>query len=197
MIICLLHFVHFVVPMGIFPTGNLGHFSQGKPAATELESHYPTLINNKVHAGSFHGSVIHRTLTWTTGSLSCIRDRFYVCVYTLGLGTPTASQHENLRLGKTLTNFVLVLPTGVRTLSLWILSPMFCQLSHPITPNMQLNMITRKEVQSISHLHGDLSEGGEVSVFDGLDHLLCVFRHQLDSPLHQLARCPRRLHPLC
>ena len=27
-----------------------------------------------VQAQSFHVSVIHRTLTWTTGSLSCIRD---------------------------------------------------------------------------------------------------------------------------
>ena len=34
-----------------FSMGNLGRFPQGKPAATEL--HYPTLINYKVHAGSF------------------------------------------------------------------------------------------------------------------------------------------------
>ena len=46
---------------------NLGHFPQGKTAATE--SHYPTLINYKVHAGSFHLAIIHWTLTWTTGSL--------------------------------------------------------------------------------------------------------------------------------
>ena len=42
-----LHFVHFVVPMGISPMGNLGRFPQGKPAATELR--YPTLININVH----------------------------------------------------------------------------------------------------------------------------------------------------
>ena len=30
-----MHFVHFVVPMGISPMGNLGHFPEGKPAATE------------------------------------------------------------------------------------------------------------------------------------------------------------------
>ena len=28
----------------------------------------------KVHAGSFHVSVIHRNLTWTTGSLTCVHD---------------------------------------------------------------------------------------------------------------------------
>ena len=49
-----------------FPMGNLGRFSQGKSAVTELR--YPTLINYKVHAGSFHVSIIHQTLTWTTWS---------------------------------------------------------------------------------------------------------------------------------
>ena len=51
------------------PVGNSGRFRQGKPAATE--SRYPTLINDKVHAGYFRVSVIHRTRTWTTGSLTC------------------------------------------------------------------------------------------------------------------------------
>ena len=36
------------------PVGNSGSFAQGKPAATE--SCYPTLINYKVHAGSFRVS---------------------------------------------------------------------------------------------------------------------------------------------
>ena len=39
--------LHFVVPMGIFPMGNLGSFPHGKPDAAE--SRYPTLINYKVH----------------------------------------------------------------------------------------------------------------------------------------------------
>ena len=47
---------------------------------------YPSV--SKVHAGSFRVSIIHRTLTWTTGSLMCIRDYCYACVYTRGLGTP-------------------------------------------------------------------------------------------------------------
>ena len=50
---------------------NLGSFPQGKPAATVPR--YQTLINYKVHAGSFRVSVIHRTLTWT-----CVRDSSYM-----------------------------------------------------------------------------------------------------------------------
>ena len=45
-----------------------------------------------VHAGSFHVSVIYQTLTWTTGSLLCVRHSC-VCIYTQGFGTLTASQH--------------------------------------------------------------------------------------------------------
>ena len=37
---------------------------------------------SKVHAGSFPVYVIQRTLTWTTGSLTCVRDHSYACVYT-------------------------------------------------------------------------------------------------------------------
>ena len=37
---------------------------------------------SKVHAGSFPVSVIHQTLAWTTGSLTCIRDHSCECVYT-------------------------------------------------------------------------------------------------------------------
>ena len=42
-------------------------FSRGKPAATE--SRYQTTV----HAGCFSVSLIHRTLMWTTGSLTCAR----------------------------------------------------------------------------------------------------------------------------
>ena len=53
LLLLLLYFVHFVVPMGRCP--------QEKPAAKE--SHYPT--DYTVHAWSFRVSIIHRTLTWT------------------------------------------------------------------------------------------------------------------------------------
>ena len=45
-----------------------------------------------LHAGSFRVSIICRTLTWTTGSLTCVRDRSYA--YGRGLGTSTVSQHN-------------------------------------------------------------------------------------------------------
>ena len=40
-----------------------------------------------MHAGYFCVSIIHQTLTWTTGSLTCVRS--YACMYTRGWGTPT------------------------------------------------------------------------------------------------------------
>ena len=40
-----------------FPMGDLGRFPQGKSNATK--SRYPTLINDKVHAGSFRVSAIN------------------------------------------------------------------------------------------------------------------------------------------
>ena len=64
-----------------------------------------------VHAGSFRVFVIHKTLTWTTGSVTCVRDQSYVCLYTRGLGTSIASQH-NIFYSEKLTNLFLVLLTG-------------------------------------------------------------------------------------
>ena len=55
------------------------------------EQRYPV---TQVHVRSFRVSVIHKTLTWTTGSLTCVRDQSYACVYTRGLGTATTSQHN-------------------------------------------------------------------------------------------------------
>ena len=102
-------FYIFVVLMGISPMGNSGRFPQGNPAATE--SRYPTLIHYEVHAGSFRASILHRTLTWTTGSLTCVRDHSYTCVYTRGLGTPTTCQHNVFDLEETIINVLLVLLT--------------------------------------------------------------------------------------
>ena len=48
----------------------------------------------QVHAGYSCVSIIHRTLTWATGSFTCVHGLSYACVYTQGLGTPTASQHS-------------------------------------------------------------------------------------------------------
>ena len=43
----------------------------------QQEQQYPVL---QVHAWSFPVSVIHQTLTWITGSLTCVRDYFYIGV---------------------------------------------------------------------------------------------------------------------
>ena len=48
------------------------------------------LLSAKCMLGLFRLPVIHRTLTWITRSLTCVRDHSYVCVYTQGLGTLTA-----------------------------------------------------------------------------------------------------------
>ena len=90
-----------------------------------------SLINYKVHAGSFRVSLIHRTLRWTTGSLTCVLDHSGACVYILGLGTPTASQH-NIFDSEKLTNCPCA-TDGIRTSVLRISSPTLYQLSHPVT----------------------------------------------------------------
>ena len=59
--------------------GEFGSPYPGKAtAATRQEQSYPVL---QVHAGSFRVSVIHQTLTWTTGILTCVRDHSYACIY--------------------------------------------------------------------------------------------------------------------
>ena len=71
--LCALHFsdlfmlfiLQLYCPIGIYPMGNLGCFSRGKSAGTESRFQ-PT-----VHAGCFSFSIIHRTLTWTAGPLTC------------------------------------------------------------------------------------------------------------------------------
>ena len=91
------------------------------------------IIIIKVHAGSFRVCIIHQTLTWTTGSLTCVRDHSYACIFTQVLGTPTASQHNIFDLEK-LSQCVYCAPDagGIRTSGLWISSPMLYQLNHPI-----------------------------------------------------------------
>ena len=79
----------------VFPMGHPGRcFPQEKPSAAE--SRYPTLSNYKVNDESLRVCVTHRTVTWTTRSLTCARGHSYACVYTRGLhmGTPTTSQHN-------------------------------------------------------------------------------------------------------
>ena len=69
-------------------TGNSGCFPRVKRAA--IVRRYPVFSCVQ----GFHVSVIHRTPTWTTGSLTYVRS--YACVYKRGCGTPTTSQHTIL-----------------------------------------------------------------------------------------------------
>ena len=74
---------------------------------------YPCV--SKVHAGFFHVSVIHWSLTGTTGSLTCIHGHSYACVCTPGLGTPTS--HQNIFDSEKL-KFVLCSWLGLNLVSL-------------------------------------------------------------------------------
>ena len=75
----------------------------------EIQLPNPKQNNYKAHAGSFRVSTIHRTLTWTSGSLTCVPDHSYACVYTRGLGMST-SQH-NIFDSEKLSQVCLVLLT--------------------------------------------------------------------------------------
>ena len=54
------NFLQLYCPNGISPVGNSGCLPRGKPATQ------PT-----VHAGCFSVSIVHRTLTWTSGFSTC------------------------------------------------------------------------------------------------------------------------------
>ena len=69
------------------------------------DQRYPVL---QVHAGSFRHSVIHRTMTWSTGPLTCVCDH-------------SASQHSSYKQ-------IYCAPNKVRTSGLWISSPTLYQL---------------------------------------------------------------------
>ena len=133
--------VHFVIPMAIFPMGKSGRFAQGKPAATE--SRYPNAYSNyKVHAGSVRVSIIHRTLTWTTGSLTCVRDHSYACVYIQGGWAHPQRVSTTFLTRRNSHKFFLCSWRGSNS-GLWSSSPTLYQLSHPVTtayvPENQLN----------------------------------------------------------
>ena len=95
---CCLFFLHL-------PTlsGNLGHLSWVR---------LPQLQSYKCVLGLFVFFVTHRTLTWITGSLKCVRDHSHACVYTFGLGTPTASQH-NIFDSEKLEDFLVLLTANI------------------------------------------------------------------------------------
>ena len=92
----------------------------------------------KMHAGYFRVFIIHRTLTWTTGYVTCVRGLSYACVCTRVLGTPTASQH-NLFDSEKLKVF-LVLLTGLEPSTNRSPVQRSKPLSQPATPLFILSM---------------------------------------------------------
>ena len=77
----LTYFILYTVLKLLFLSGNLGHLTWVRLQQPQ-EQRYTVL---QVHAGSFHVSVFHQPLTWTTGSLTCVHDHSYACVYAQGL----------------------------------------------------------------------------------------------------------------
>ena len=65
----------------------------------------------------FHVSVILRTLTWTTGSLMCVRNHSCACVYTREVGHIDNESAQHLDSEK-LSQLFLVLRTGFEPLVL-------------------------------------------------------------------------------
>ena len=114
-------------------TGNSSCFPLGKRAA--IVRSYPVF---SLCVQCFRVSVIHRTLTWTTGSLMCVSDHSYACVYTRVLGTPTTIQHNSLTRKN---GHNLFLCSG-RGSNLWSsdLEPMLYRLSHPVDDGNQKKM---------------------------------------------------------
>ena len=89
---------------------------------------YPPV--SKEHAGSLRVSLIHRTLTWSTWSLACVRD--HSCIHT-GYGHTDSESAQHLWLGKALTFFPCAPEAGgVRTSDLWISN----QTSNTLPPEL-------------------------------------------------------------
>ena len=80
---------------------------------------------------------------------------YNIYIYTQGIGTPTASQH-NIFDSEKLSQIFLVLltQTGVRTSGLWISSPTFYQLSHPITRYFIIIIITVADAEKKRWISG-------------------------------------------
>ena len=81
------YFLPVYCPIGISLKGNSGCLPRRKPAATK--SRYPTYGACWV----FSVSLIHRTLTWTTGSLTCAHMLMHAIAHG-GVRTPKESLHR-------------------------------------------------------------------------------------------------------
>ena len=82
--------IHVIIPFGKFgpPYMRKGYTSH-KSSATQSYKCMLVVFFPRI-------SLIHRTLTWTTWSLTSVSDHSYACVCKRGLGTPTTSQSNIL-----------------------------------------------------------------------------------------------------
>ena len=116
----LFSFLHFVVPIGFFPR-----------------------LIIKCMLG-LCVSVIHQTLTWTTGSLQWVVHTWsFLCmrIHT-GVGYTDNESAQHFWLWKTLINFSSA-PNGVQTSGLWISSPTLYLLCHPIISTLTNLILTK------------------------------------------------------
>ena len=102
-------FVHCIIPFGKFKPPYLGKSTTASHEG-QRSLIYPVL---QVHAGSFRVPVvIHRTLTWTAGSLTCLVTWSFLChayrliIHTGGWVVHRQSVNTFFFTWKSLTNFV-------------------------------------------------------------------------------------------
>ena len=134
----------------------MGCFSRGKRAA--IVRCYPVVVFCFSCVQCFPVSVIHRTLTWTTGSLTCVRS--YACVYTWGWGTPTTIQHILTRKN---SFFFYCAPDRIRISGHgihWISRPTLYQLSNHITHIYKVKCIHTYFLDKL-HTEKGRERGGE------------------------------------
>ena len=86
------YYIHLIIPFGKFGLPYLGIRLHTAAARAALPKSYKRLLGLFVRV-----SEIHLTLTWSTGSLTCVCDHF-TC---RGLSTTTTSQHNLFGAEKT------------------------------------------------------------------------------------------------
>ena len=108
-------------------THSLTHWHQHIYNHVVLRSSSAISAYFSVHAGSVRVSVIHRTQTWTAGSLLCVR------FHRQRVSTTFLTRKNS-------HNYMSCVPGGIRTSVLWISSPTLYQLSHSVTPATSMKL---------------------------------------------------------
>ena len=102
------------------------HHHHPPPPPHHHHHHQSRATQPTVHAGCFSVSVIHRTLTWTTGSLKCTQMLMHAIAHG-GVRTPLESVQWKWSLGErslaTLRNRTCVGDVRVRHSANWATSP--------------------------------------------------------------------------